>query len=96
MTSIHALKHERYDAKGARGHIGPYVEPYFGPYFPFAGCPLWSWFAGSFHCKNAQGFECDSMQSVPREMTYDASLETLIINHIAEISQLRSGLLARV
>jgi hypothetical protein len=26
---------------------------------------MWSWISGRFPCSNPQGFECDSMQSVP-------------------------------
>jgi sucrose-6-phosphate hydrolase SacC (GH32 family) len=55
---------------------------------------MWSWIAGSFPCHNPQGFECDSMQSVPRVITYDSELEILRIEPIAEVERLRTGLLA--
>ena len=56
---------------------------------------MWCWIAGSFPCSNPQGFECDSMQSVPRTITYSGpELDTLIIQPIEELKQLRTGLRA--
>lgn len=52
---------------------------------------MWSWLRGAFPCNNAQNIPCDSMQSVPRDVTYNAALDTLIINPIAEVAQLRTG-----
>eukprot|EP00039_Didymoeca_costata_P009912 m.132363 g.132363 ORF g.132363 m.132363 type:complete len:555 (+) comp14644_c0_seq5:234-1898(+) len=52
---------------------------------------MWSWIPGKFPCSNPQNLECDSMQSVPREMKYDAKLNTLIINPISEVNQLRES-----
>lgn len=55
---------------------------------------MWSWIAGSFPCSNPQGLPCDSMQSVPRAMEYDASLDSLIINPIEELAKLRTSQLS--
>lgn len=55
---------------------------------------MWSWISGRFPCSNPDGFECDSMQSVPREMKYSPELETLLITPIAEVAKLREKILA--
>ena len=56
---------------------------------------MWCWISGVFPCQNPQGFECDSMQSVPQTVQYSGpELDTLIVNPIQEIEQLRTGLKA--
>lgn len=45
---------------------------------------------------NADHRPCDSMQSVPREIKYDAALDTLIITPVAEVAGLREALVKRV
>eukprot|EP00041_Stephanoeca_diplocostata_P023691 m.587633 g.587633 ORF g.587633 m.587633 type:complete len:687 (+) comp22355_c0_seq1:40-2100(+) len=57
---------------------------------------MWAWIAGSFPCVNADHRPCDSMQSVPREITYDTALDALIINPVAEVAGLRTGLIKQV
>ena len=56
---------------------------------------MWAWIQGSFPCSNPEGYECDSMQTVPRSIVYSKELNTLIINPIAEVDALRTGLLVR-
>ena len=54
---------------------------------------MWSWISGGFPCSNKEGFECDSMQSVPRELVYSPRLQTLLVNPIQEVDQLRTAML---